>query len=329
MKMKKIRWGILGCAKIARQLIKGIGEGETGEVAAIASRDYAKARAWAEQNGIPHAYGSYDELLRAGVVDAIYNPLPNSLHAEWTIRALRAGLPVLCEKPFAADAAEARQVAKMARETGLAVAEAFMYRFHPLYDLALDYLRSGRLGRLASISSTFTYLLRDPTIVQADPALAGGVLMDLGCYGVNLSRLIAGGEPRRVSGFARRAAVDETFVGMMEFADGVFAEFVASFAAQKRQRAEIVGAAGVLVTERPWHPYAEGVDVTLITDAGTETIRTAGGNIYGLEADDFARALREDRAPRWGVDDAVANMDVIDALYASAREGRAVEVGRR
>lgn len=323
----KARWGILGAASIAPAVIEGIRMGETGEVRAIASRDLGRAKSFAAQHEIPRAFGSYDELLQSGEVDIIYNPLPNSLHAEWTVRALEAGLPVLCEKPFTADAAEARAVADVSRRTGVPVAEAFMYRFHPLYDAVMALVLQGAIGELQLIESCFTFFLDDRGGVAASAELAGGALMDVGCYCVNLARLIAGDEPTAAIAMEKRSNVDDTFVGVLEFSDGLLAHVQSSLGAFERARAEIVGTQGAIVLEKPWFPGENAGEIMLRRGANSERISTKGANGYHLETEDFALAVREKRPPRWTVDDAIANMAAIDALAESARTGSAVAIG--
>ena len=253
----KLRWGILGAAAIAPAVAEGIRKSSNGTVAAIASRDMAKAQRWADAHGVSRAFGSYDELLRSGEVDVVYNPLPNSLHAEWTICALRAGLPVLCEKPFAANAAEAREVVRVSEEMGVAVAEAFMYRFHPMYDRLFPLLRDGLIGTITCVYSTFTWFLEDRSEIPASAELAGGALMDVGCYPVNLSRIIAGCEPVRACAFQRGTDVDDTLVGLLEFPNGMLAQIECSIESHERARAEIVGTKGSIVLESPWNPGDE------------------------------------------------------------------------
>jgi predicted dehydrogenase len=320
------RWGILGAASIAPAVIEGIRMGETGEVRAVASRDLGRAKSFAAKHDIPRAFGSYDELLRSGEVDIMYNPLPNSLHAEWTIKALEAGLPVLCEKPFTATTAEARTVAEVSRRVGVPVAEAFMYRFHPVYDEVMALVLQGAIGELQLIESCFTFYLEDRTGVAAAPELAGGALMDVGCYCVNFARLITGAEPSAAIATEKRTNVDDTFAGVLEFADGVLAQVQSSIGAHGRARAEIVGTQGAILLENPWFPGEEAGEIVLRRGTDTERIRTRGANCYHLETEDFALAVREKRPPRWTVDDAIANMAAIEALAASARTGAAVAI---
>jgi len=324
-----MRWGILGTAEISLELIKAINRSRQGEVRAVASRDPDRAGGWAEQHGIPLSFGSYDDLLRSDQVDVIYNPLPNSLHAEWTVRALEAGFPVLCEKPLTADAAQAEEVQAVAARTGLHVAEAFMYRFHPVYEKVFALLRADTIGRVATIHSQFTFLLDDRSAIPASRELAGGALMDVGCYCVNLSRMIAGCEPSRVSAFERRSTVDDVLMGMLDFPNGILAHFETGIACTERHRAEIAGTTGAIVLERPWHPGEEEARILIRRwEEADEVIPVKGGNPYLLEVEDFVAVCTGREEPRWTLQDAVNNMAVIDALYESAGTGRAVKVRR-
>ena len=316
-----IRWGILSTANIGRAFMRGVGFSKDSCMHGVASRDWSRAGEWAKEHGIPRAFGSYEELIRSGEVDVIYNPLPNSLHAEWTIKALEAGVPVLCEKPFAIDAAEAREVVAASKRTGVLVAEAFMYRFHPMYDQVLDLVRDGAIGQVVSIDSRFTFHLRDRQNIRASGELAGGALMDVGCYCVNLSRRIAGCEPVRAHALERRTTVDDTLCGTLEFPNGILAQFECSIENHPRSRAEIAGTEGAILIESPWFPGEERAQFVLRQGDREEIVATPGANGYHLEAEDFVRAYKTHEPPRWPAEDAVANMAVIDALYAAAKTG--------
>ena len=309
------RWGILGTANISRTIIEALKLTENGAPYAIASRSIKKAEEWQSLYGIQKAYGSYPQLLDCGEIDAVYIPLPNSMHAEWCLKAIGKGIPVLCEKPFALNSSQAAKVAKASEKSGVTVAEAFMYRFHPLYDKVLEVISEGKIGKLSIIFSRFTFMLDDPESISANPELGGGALMDVGCYSVNMSRLITGAEPVRTSAFAIGKNVDETMTGMLEFPDGVLAHFETSISNFERHYAEIAGTEGVITIESPWFPGDKEARFTLRTGSGNEIITTPGANCYVLELEDFMDAVRNRRPPRWRMDDAVKNMAVIDALY--------------
>lgn len=321
-----VRWGIMGAARIARQFVRGIGQSRGSVVSAVASRNLARAIEFAKEHDIPRAFGSYDELLQSPDVDAVYVPLPNSMHAEWTIRALEAGKPVLCEKPFAASAGEAREMVAASRRTGMLLAEAFMYRFHPMYERVFGLIESGAIGRVIAINSAFTFFLEDRSEIPASGELAGGSLMDVGCYCVNFSRMIARAEPSKVFAFERRTTVDDSMVGAMAFPNGPLAHFECSIEASERCRAEIAGTDGEIVLENAWIPGEADAVVLLRRGGEEERIVTPGVNTYRLEVEDFVRALRTGKPLRWPPEDSINNMAAIDALYESARTGHAVEV---
>lgn len=304
----------------------GLRKGGAGAVQAVASRSLSKAEEFAAVEFIPDVYGSYQELVDADNIDLVYNPLPNSLHAEWTIKCLKAGKPVLCEKPFTVTAAEAREVAAVSQDTGVPAVEAFMYRHHPQYEEARSLLDSGAIGPLHSLRLQFSHRLEDRSIVQADPALGGGVLMDLGCYCVNAARLLTRMEPTRVLGWEYRTNIDDTFVGILEFPGPLVAQFEASFLTAPRVGIELLGTKGRINIRRPWHSREAAEQLHLRTAEGTTVVGCAGDDCFRMEAADLAQAWSQKRGPRWGVDDAVKNMTILESLYLSAREARAVSL---
>lgn len=323
--MRTIRWGVLGTANIARTVVAAIGRSQWGLAKAVASRDGERARSWAEEMAVENAFGTYEALLACKEIDAVYVPLPNALHGAWTIRALEAGLPVLCEKPFAMDRAEAERVAVVARRLRLPVAEAFMYRFHPMFGIVRDLLDAGAIGELVSIDSRFSFFEDDRTGIVASARLGGGALMDVGCYCVNFSRMIAQAEPVSVSAMQVGQGIDDTMVGMMAFPGGLLARFEASIASAERHGAEVLGTTGAILLPSPWVPGDQEVTV-LVKRWGQpdEKILVPGADTYRMEVDDFARAVNTGADPRWPVADAVANMATLDALFESARTGRQV-----
>lgn len=320
--MSEFRWGILGAANIARSFIRGVRRTpDAGVIAAVASRTVEKAAAFAEEFDISLHLGSYGELLDSSIVDAIYNPLPNSMHMEWCIRCAAAGIPVLCEKPFTVNAGEAQGVADAAARYGVPVAEAFMYRFHPQYQRLRELLAEGAIGKVVSLHAVFSHALHGKKIVQADPKLGGGVLLDLGAYCVSVSRLVTGHEPMWVRSHSVRRDIDHAFFGLMQFPRGITATFEASFEGYQRRRVAITGSHGEIIINRPWHGGVDSGELLLRRDGKEETVVTPGGDPYGLEAQDFVRAVTTNSAPRWDLSDTISNMKIIDTLYQSEESG--------
>ncbi len=326
--MSSLRWGILSTARIGKSVMKGIGMSNACCMQAVASRDETRAREWAKEHGIPRAFDSYEELLNSGEVDAIYNPLPNSMHAEWTIKALEAGLPVLCEKPFTVTAAEARKVVKAAQKRHLPVAEAFMYRYHPVYERVRELIDQGAIGDVITIRSVFSFSLDDPDNIRLKPELAGGALMDVGCYCVNFSRMMARCEPNYASAFTRQRGVDTTVIGCLEFPNNVLGYFECSFETHPRARAVVKGTEGTIILPSPWFPGEDRAEIILRHGDDERREYTPGADTYRLEIEDFVNACRTHQPLRWPPEDAVANMAAIDAIYQSAKERCPVKVAK-
>ncbi|HOX38819.1 MAG TPA: Gfo/Idh/MocA family oxidoreductase [Candidatus Brocadiia bacterium] len=325
--MKKLRWGIMGAAAIAPNFLEGVRLSSCSVAAAVASRDLSRAKSFAARHDIPLVFGSYDEMLRSGAIDAVYIPLPNSFHAEWMIRSLEAGIPALSEKPFTATAAEAREVLKARERTGLPVAEGFMYRFHPMQDRLMECLKSGAIGEPVLMHSTFRFILDDPTSIVVSAELAGGALLDVGCYCVNMSRRVAGCEPVRAMAFKRGTAVDDSIAGVLQFPNGFVAQMDSSIESHGHARAEIAGTKGSIVLNAPFNPGGErGEFIIRREGAPDEKVVTPGANRFHLEVEDFASAVLHGTPLRWPIEDAIANMAALDALIASARTGEAARV---
>lgn len=319
--MTPLRWGILSSARIGvRRVIPAILRSTTGTVVAVASRDAEKARQVAAQFDIPRAHGSYEALLADPEVDAVYNPLPNSLHALWTIRAAEAGKHLLCEKPLALDAAEGRAMVEACARAGVLLQEAFMYRFHPQIERLQTLVRGGAIGRPWLVRSAFTFTVRAEGDIRLQAPLGGGGLMDVGCYCVNISRILLG-EPVRVhaaGGYERGA--DVRFAGMLHFPDGATAQFDCGLRAPFRQFCEVVGSEGAITLPRPFQPEEEPALLLVRRGDGEERIEIPGANQYALMIDHFGECARTGRAPRFPPDDAVANMKVIDRLRQAAQD---------
>jgi predicted dehydrogenase len=332
--MAKIRWGVLSTAKIGRvQVIPATQTSELGVVTAIASRDLARAKTVAAELGIEKAYGSYQDLLADADIDAIYNPLPNHLHMQWSIRALKAGKHVLCEKPVALSVAEAEQLAGVAAaHRKLKVMEAFMYRFHPQWLAAQKYVREGRIGQLRTIQTAFSYFNDDPGNIRNQRDIGGGALMDIGCYGVSLSRFIFDDEPKRVLGAIERdpkTNVDRLTSAVLEFFQGT-STFTCSTQLAPYQRVNIFGTAGRIEIEIPFNaPNDKPCRLWLQSSpkpgaaalAVTEDVQFEVCNQYLLQADAFSRAILDETPAPSPIADALANMRVIERIVKSAESG--------
>jgi len=321
------RWGLLGTARINRMVIPPLRVSHGNRLLAIASRDTARATAYAREWGIERAHGSYEALLADPEIDAVYVPLPNHLHAQWTIEAARAGKHVLCEKPLALSVAEVDAMTSAAREAGVAVAEAFMYRHHPQTLKVRELVQAGAIGRVRFLRGTFSFPLSRPNDVRLRPEWGGGCLWDVGCYPLGFVRFVLGKEPLEVFGAAvlGPTGVDETFAGQLVFPDDVLVQIDAGFRAPLRAELEIAGTEGTILVRRPWRP-ALGVPVLLTRKGETEELAVGGGDRYRLEIEDLADAARERRSPRISLAESRGNVAAIAALLRSAREGRPVRL---
>lgn len=327
--MAKIRWGILSTAKIARQkVIPATLVSETGIVSALASRDLANAQAVAKQLGIEKAYGSYDELLADAEIDAVYVPLPNHLHVPWTMRAVEAGKHVLCEKPIAMSAGEAKALLDFAADRPQKVMEAFMYRFHPQWIAVRRLANDGTIGQLRTIHTDFSYFNDNPHNIRNKSEMGGGALMDIGCYAISLSRFIFGAEPLSVVGKIERHSqtqVDCVTSAIMEFEAGS-STFTCSTLRAPYQRVNIFGTTGRIEIEIPFNaPPDQPCRLWLQTggmDERTEEVRFDICDQYTLQADAFGRAILENRPVPTPLEDAVANMRAIERVFQSAESGQ-------
>ncbi|MDD9269758.1 Gfo/Idh/MocA family protein [Paenibacillus sp. GCM10023248] len=325
--MTKLRWGILGCAKIAiRACIPGIQQSETGVVSAIASRNLQKSQETAEQLGIPKAYGSYEELIADPDIDALYIPLPNHLHKEWTIRAAEAGKHVLCEKPAALTAAEAEEMVAACEKAGVQFAEAFMYRHHPRFERIKQIIDSGEIGDIRGIHGAFTFSNPgDKTNVRYKREWGGGSLYDVGCYPISAARMILGREPEAVTTHAffspEHDDVDMMMSGLVEFSGNVALTFDCGMWAGFRNTLEIVGATGRIEVPSAFVTPTEESGHFIVHAGGERRVENAPFlNQYSLEVDDLAYAAWGKKAPNYAAGDAILNMKVLDACLQSARE---------
>ncbi|SEM59936.1 Gfo/Idh/MocA family protein [Paenibacillus sp. OV219] len=326
---RKLRWGVIGCASIAvNSVIPGTKLSETGEVKAIASRDLAKAEETAAKLGIPQAYGSYEEILADSEIDAIYIPLPNHLHMEWSIRAMEAGKHVLCEKPIAMNAQQAQRMADAAKKNGVHLAEAFMYRQHPRYKAIAEIIASGEIGELRGLHGAFTFNnAGDSKNVRYRRDWGGGSIYDVGCYPLSAARLILGTEPEAATVHALLSPehdnVDMMASGIIEFPNKVALTFDCGMWAAFRNTLEILGTEGRI--EVP-EAFIGNPNFIVHSKGGKREVEQPVFNQYALQADTFARIVWGEQEADFAGDDAVANMKVIDACLESAYSRKRVSI---
>ncbi|QDU78582.1 Glucose--fructose oxidoreductase precursor [Polystyrenella longa] len=323
--MNKVRWGILSTAKIGTvKVIPAMQQGEFCEIAAIASRNLETAKYAATDLGIPKAYGSYEELLDDPDIDAIYNPLPNHLHVEWSIKALDAGKHVLCEKPIGLTSEEGQQLVDAgARSPHLKLMEAFMYRHHPQWKQAKTWVEEGKIGELRTVQTNFSYFNNNPDDIRNQAGAGGGGLMDIGCYPISLSRFLFDAEPNRVFGLVENDPdfqVDRLASVVMEFGRGT-ATFTCSTQLFPYQRVNIFGTEGRIEIEIPFNaPPDEPCKIWLETEENLHQTEIQVCDQYTIQGDLFSQAILEEKTVPTPITDAVANMRVIEAIRKSSRD---------
>jgi D-xylose 1-dehydrogenase (NADP+, D-xylono-1,5-lactone-forming) len=328
---RKLRWGIMGTGNIAGQFAAGMAGAQRGEIGAVGSRSEASAKSFAERFGVANVHGSYEQLLADKTVDAIYLSLPNSMHHEWTLKSLAAGKHVLCEKPIAISAAQAEEMFDAAQKAGRILAEGFMYVSHPQTKAILQTIRSGAIGAVRIVRTSFcfrTNKLEGNIRFRRD--MAGGALMDVGCYCLHFSRLIMGAEPQSVHATAKmhESGVDEMTAGVLGFADGAAATFSCGTRVQADNTATICGTDGYLEIGWPWKPPVTGASFTIARSIPPkqdgaaasalpprQTITAdATGPLYAMEADDFAAAVLDGATPTITRADSLGNMRLLDEI---------------
>jgi len=325
MQDRVLHWGLLSTARINRVLIPPLRASKRNDLVAIASRSVEQAKVYAREWDIPRAHGSYQALLEDPDVDLIYNSLPNHLHAEWTVKALRAGKHVLCEKPLALSLQEVDDMAHAARQTGKVVTEAFMYRHHPQTLKVKEIVENGKLGMLRLLRGSFTFMLTREGNYRGIKEMGGGSIWDVGCYPISYARMLVGEEPLEVSGWQilGPGGADETFVGQMRFRDDILAQFDSGFKSPFRTHIEVVGSEATLNIPVPFKPgYNEKIYLT--RGDRTETIKIAGQGLYTGEVEDVADAILLGKEPRVSLNDSRGNTAVILALLESARINKPV-----
>jgi predicted dehydrogenase len=329
MAVRILRWGLLSTARINRSLIPPLKSSARNRLVAVASRNMDKAQAYAREWDIDLTFGSYEAMLASPDVDAVYISLPNSLHAEWSIKALRAGKHVLCEKPFATTLADVDAMIAAQRETGRVLAEAFMYRHHAQTLRVKELIDNGAIGEVRLVRGSFTFSLTDTSNVRMVADLDGGSIWDVGCYPISYARTMVGREPVSVSGMhvVGTSGVDEVFVGTMNFGSDTYAQFDCSFRVPFRMHMEIVGSEGMIMIPRAYKPTEQ--ETIYMGKAGDQLepmMIDAPGHLYQGEVEDLADAVLEGKAPRVSLADSRANVATILALLQSAKTGCTVQL---
>lgn len=326
---QNVRWGLLSTANINRKLIPPIRLSKRGELVAVASRDLAKAKDYATKWGIRRAFGSYQEMLDLGEVDAVYISLPNHLHAEWTIRALQAGVHVLCEKPFAITLDEVDRMITASRQSGRVLAEAFMYRHHPQTKIVGDWVRSGRLGEITQVWGVFNFQIEARDDVRMIPEYGGGCLWDVGVYPMSFTHFVYGGPPEEVTGmqWTGDTGVDETFVGQMRFPGGGLAQIASSFRNPFNIQMEIIGREGRLSLNRPFTAVDDNRHLLFYNkDNQVEEILVPEQELYIGEVEDMHAAILDGAPPYVTLQETRDHVRTILSLHKSAHLGKPVRL---
>jgi len=327
---KKVRWGILGAANIAiKKVIPAMQNGELCEIAAIASRDFDKAKRAANDLSIPKFYASYEELLADSEIDAIYNPLPNHLHLEWTTKAAEAGKHVLCEKPLGLTAPQVRKLIETRDRRGVKIQEAFMVRTHPKWQRVRELIREKRIGDLCAVTGFFSYFNDDKSNIRNKPEMGGGALMDIGCYCINISRFIFENEPRKVSSLIEKDAetgIDKMTSAIMDFPNGQ-ATFTCPTQLVPSQKMQFFGSEGRIEVPIPFNIPTDSPTYIFIDDGSDlygkkiEKIEFPAVNQYTVQGDLLSKAILENSEQAISLEDSFANMAAIDAVFRSSETG--------
>jgi xylose dehydrogenase (NAD/NADP) len=327
--MKKLNWGILSTARINRHVLPAFAGSRRSQLAAVASRDLRKAQVFAAEWNISDVYGSYEALLADPNIDVIYNPLPNHMHAEWTIRAVQAGKHVLCEKPLALTVDEVDQIRAAAQAAGVVVSEAFMYRHHPMTLQVREWLASGLLGEIRYVRGSFTFMLDRPGDIRLQPEMGGGSLWDIGCYPASYAAMVMGAAPVEVTGWQRLGptGVDLSFSGQLRYASGGLAQIFSSFELPYQTGMEIRGALGSIFVPVPFNPKTEQTQLTVKLGEQEKLHTFQARFLYHGEIEDMEAAVLDGRPQRLPLAESRSFIATLSALYQSAKNGRAVMVG--
>ena len=324
--MNKLRWGFLSTARINQALLPPLRSSARNELTAVASRDLERAKVYADERNIPRVFGSYEAMLADPDVDVIYNPLPNSMHTEWTIKATQAGKHVLCEKPLAITIEEVDAITAAAQQAGVVVMEAFMYRHHPQTLKVKELVERGAIGKLQLIRGSLTFNISDENDVRLNSSLGGGSIWDVGCYPISYARLIAGAEPVEVFGWQKTGAgsgVDESFFGQLHFSNDVYAQFDCGFRTPQRTHLELIGDKGSITIKVPFTPKLNE-EIIVTNGAEKQVITIPGEDLYLGEVENMADAILHVHNPRMSLADSRSNVATIKALLRSAQEGKPI-----
>ncbi|WP_420643214.1 Gfo/Idh/MocA family protein [Candidatus Leptofilum sp.] len=328
--MSKIRWGLLSTANINRRLIPVIRESARGELVAMASRSQEAAQAYADKWDIPQAFGSYEAMLASDAIDAVYIGLPNHLHAEWSIKAMRQGKHVMCEKPFALTLAEVDEMTAVSQQTGCYLAEAFMYRHHPQTKIVGELVQNGRLGRVTLVRGIFNFAFNNRENIRLQPELGGGCLWDVGVYPLSLAQYIFGGPPQQAAGhqWVGESRVDELFSGQMQYANGGVAQISSSFCTPWYTYAEILGTEGRLTLNRPFVALNDGQRKLMFypKEGEPEEIAVPEKELYLGEVEDLHAAVLDGRSPYLTFAETRNHIKTVLALYKSAQTGQVISL---
>ncbi len=324
---RQLNWGLLSTAKINQALIKPLNASKRTRLLAVASRSQSSADAYARDWKIPRAYGSYEAMLADPEIDVVYNSLPNHLHAEWTIKALRAGKHVLCEKPIALSLAEIDEMTSVAKETGKVLAEAFMYLHHAQTLKVKEIVDSGALGKLQLIKGAFTFTLTREGNFRSIKEMGGGSIWDVGCYPISFARMIVGEEPVEVFGWQVEGVggSEESFIGQMRFANGIHAQFDSGFKSPSRSYMEIVGSEAVLKISAPFKPQVKN-ELILVRGNAEEKIKISGTELYIGEVEDMCDAVLMNKPSRISLADSRGNIATILGLIDSANQKKSISL---
>jgi D-xylose 1-dehydrogenase (NADP+, D-xylono-1,5-lactone-forming) len=322
-----LRWGLLGTGRINRAVIPPIRSSKRSQLLAVASRTQERAISYAGEWGIPHRHPSYEALLQDLEIDVIYISLPNNLHAEWSIRAMKSGKNVLCEKPLTTSAVDVDELIEVARETGMVITEAYMYRHHPQTLLVKQMVDNGDIGKVQLIRGAFSYTNTRPSDPRFSPELGGGCLWDVGCYPIGYARYLLDHDPLEVYGnqITGPTGVDLFFAGQLHYPGGAVCQFESSFITEYKAEIEIIGEKGRITVPEPYKP---GKMTRVIQKcSGKETIcKVKGHDLYQGEITDLEDAILTDQPPRVSLIDSRGIIQTIEALYQSARSSKVITI---